>query len=584
MLAGGVPLLLVFALIMSIMKKRQLHWLADYGVQTTAEAQITEVRNIPHRTKNGRDYNTWDVTETVTYRVSGRPVTAAYIRRNGKETDQVGGARRFSLFYDPNEPEYTSVSAPRASRGVFRVIGAVIGAGAFLGLPVLLIGSEPVFGGVFVGILALIVAGILISARKTAKQNPEAPKEMPAEMLPSAAETEGSEQSPRKTRVLAVAMLILIAIPVLFLFGALGFYFVWNIKRSTSLQQGVVIEKDFVPKGTAVRTTFTERTGRNKRREKTGVSYTKKDQYLLTLEGETGGVWEVRKYEVPVAVYEGADYGEEVAVTKDFSYHWTAFELEDIFGNRKLTPEEAASEYKQRGDRYLENRAFSRAIEQYAKAIALTPEDRTLYLSRGGAYFEEREYGAAVADFTAALDISPDAAVLAGRGGAYLQTGDLDRALADYAAAVALAPNVGSAELWRRVIEYTKEIQRDPNDYWYNERGVAFYNAGYFALAAEDFTRSIERNPNDPVVYNNRGNAYYSKHVSGRGNDLDRAIADYTEAIRLDPNAVVYGNRAGVYRVLNAPDKAIADYTEALRLDPSLDWVQERLQELRNAP
>ena len=64
-------------------------------------------------------------------------------------------------------------------------------------------------------------------------------------------------------------------------------------------------------------------------------------------------------------------------------------------------------------------------------------------------------------------------------------------------------------------------------------------------------------------IFNSRGNAYH------RRGDYDRAIADYTEAIRLDPKyAIVYGNRGNSYRLKGDYDRAIADLTEAIRLDP----------------
>ena len=51
--------------------------------------------------------------------------------------------------------------------------------------------------------------------------------------------------------------------------------------------------------------------------------------------------------------------------------------------------------------------------------------------------------------------------------------------------------------------------------------------------------------------------------------DHDKAIADLTEAIRLDPkHAIVYSDRGAAYRASGECDKAIADLTEAIRLDP----------------
>ena len=53
-------------------------------------------------------------------------------------------------------------------------------------------------------------------------------------------------------------------------------------------------------------------------------------------------------------------------------------------------------------------------------------------------------------------------------------------------------------------------------------------------------TRAINSGAGRPSInYNSRGEAYRSK------GDMDRAIADYTEALRLDPkNAIAYVNRA----------------------------------------
>jgi len=64
-------------------------------------------------------------------------------------------------------------------------------------------------------------------------------------------------------------------------------------------------------------------------------------------------------------------------------------------------------------------------------------------------------------------------------------------------------------------------------------------------------------------VYVNRGVAYAFK------GDLDHAIVDYDQAIRLDPNyAPAFSNRGHAYRHKGNYDRAIADYDEALRLDP----------------
>lgn len=64
------------------------------------------------------------------------------------------------------------------------------------------------------------------------------------------------------------------------------------------------------------------------------------------------------------------------------------------------------------------------------------------------------------------------------------------------------------------------------------------------------------------IAYFDRGVAYYAK------DDLDHAIADWSEAITLDPNYVhAYNDRAKAYRAKGDYEHAIADYNEAIKLD-----------------
>jgi tetratricopeptide (TPR) repeat protein len=97
----------------------------------------------------------------------------------------------------------------------------------------------------------------------------------------------------------------------------------------------------------------------------------------------------------------------------------------------------------------------------------------------------------------------------------------------------------------------------------YNIRGLAYDSKGEHDRAIADYDEAIRLDPKNADSYVNRGLAY------DRKGEHDRAIADYDEAIRLDPkDAPTYYNRGLAYDRKGEHDRAIADYDEAIRLDP----------------
>jgi lipoprotein NlpI len=106
--------------------------------------------------------------------------------------------------------------------------------------------------------------------------------------------------------------------------------------------------------------------------------------------------------------------------------------------------------------------------------------------------------------------------------------------------------------------------------------------SGDEAIAACDYaiTSGIYRGVDLGMVYNNRGVEHAQK------GDLDRAIADYGEAIRLDPtNVKALHNRGHAWRKRGEYERAIPDFDAVLRLDPNAaDALIERGFALADGP
>src|SRR5262249_46460690 len=102
----------------------------------------------------------------------------------------------------------------------------------------------------------------------------------------------------------------------------------------------------------------------------------------------------------------------------------------------------------------------------------------------------------------------------------------------------------------------------------YNNRGNAYTAKGEYDRAIQDYDQSIKLDPNYARAFNNRGVAYQTK------GEYDRAIDDFDESIKLNPQyASAFANRAQTYLNKGEYERAVLDYDEAIRLKPTLEAV-----------
>jgi tetratricopeptide (TPR) repeat protein len=105
--------------------------------------------------------------------------------------------------------------------------------------------------------------------------------------------------------------------------------------------------------------------------------------------------------------------------------------------------------------------------------------------------------------------------------------------------------------------ELTKqEAQKTPL-----ERGIEAQENGDYDKAIADYTLAIQLDPNNKEAYDKLGCAYLDQ------DDYFLAVACYSELIKLDQkNADAYLNRGDAYRGKGNDDQAIADYSQAIQL------------------
>ncbi len=270
-----------------------------------------------------------------------------------------------------------------------------------------------------------------------------------------------------------------------------------------------------------------------------------------------------------------------------------------------------AAESYRKGVESLDKGETDAAIAHFSRAIQLDPKYAPAYCDRGLALVMKGELDKAVADLDTAIRLAPTGArSYFNRGFAYFQKGEYDKAVADYTDAIRLHPELrrgvsrsglrphaegrlgaglGRPELCRPA------APKDPAAY--TSRGKAYSEMGDWERAIADYSQAIQLEPQDAENWCDRGNARVMKGDydggagrRGAGDEtgprraqqslhprlrlsqegrLDKAVADFNEVIRLDPQfGEAYRERGHTLCLKGDLDKAMADLNKAIELVP----------------
>ena len=256
---------------------------------------------------------------------------------------------------------------------------------------------------------------------------------------------------------------------------------------------------------------------------------------------------------------------------------------------------------------------YDQAIDYWTRVIKLDPKDATAYFNRADAHEKKNEHDKALADYAMSIRLKPgDPAAYEHRAKIYVDKAtrldriaednddvgvnegihpeakpDWDKAIADYSAAFEIRIKSEAdprawlekkSDYWSQETNpaigaacYRKITKLHPKDAGaWSSLGAAERTVDDRRRAIADYTEAIRLDPKNAETYKQRA------YVRGQWPEgRKKEAADYTESLRLKPDESTYMQRAPVYDILGEYDKAIADYGEAIRLGEGfLGYVQ----------
>ena len=214
---------------------------------------------------------------------------------------------------------------------------------------------------------------------------------------------------------------------------------------------------------------------------------------------------------------------------------------------KELTPPDDVRRdiLKRRATAYEYVRDYTRAEQDWAAALEVTPVEATVYAARGFFLLRRQRHGDALNDFVAGAGLDPtNPAFPYGQGRVLAGRSDYRGAIERYTEAIRLAPELGSNYLWRaeayvRLDEHT-EAQRDYDRalhlgglkgpevaFAYVGRGMSRFTLENVDGAIDDFSAALDRFPGDPRTLKWRGYAYEKL------GEYELALADYERASKV---------------------------------------------------
>lgn len=204
-----------------------------------------------------------------------------------------------------------------------------------------------------------------------------------------------------------------------------------------------------------------------------------------------------------------------------------------------------SSNYLRGGWFYFLQGDYRRAISYFDEVLRIDPTNAEAHKKLGDTYYALEEYEQAYANYEKYLDITTD------KFSAFVEIGLIYKSQGNI---------LRSIELFNMALEEEQEDYLDEQDNSaeaYNDIGWAYYYAGLYPEAIDNFSKQIDLSPEDGEGYNDRGYVYYEI------GDYEETIADLEQAIELNPEEYGHGSN---YDQLWYSHYYLGDYEKALEV------------------
>lgn len=260
---------------------------------------------------------------------------------------------------------------------------------------------------------------------------------------------------------------------------------------------------------------------------------------------------------------------------------------------------------------------YDEAIQNYVKAIEVTPNNSSLHYNIGTAFQAKNDFDHAHKAYVKALEVDPknekaksaldllgkqqnDKKVqeLSNRALELQNSGNYQEAITAYQAALSLTPNdvsliynlgtayQGSADLANAQLMYQKAADLDKTNQTYSnalkllkiqqagpliQSAIGKQTANDLNGAIADYNKALELSPNDAQTHFNLATAYQAN------NQQDQAIASYLKASQLDPKAQAdaFFFLGGIYEEKKNKNSAIENFQKYIQNSPSGNYVND---------